>query len=96
MGDTHRRLWKVRPRRLIGRKSLGISFGRFLDGERSLLGVSPVKIVPAGGFCNGLYQERLGARTSRGAFVIVPEARRSLRRAVVVIVDRFALQMKSF
>jgi hypothetical protein len=49
MGDTHNRLWKVCPRIVMGWKSLGILVGRDLEGGRSLLGVSPVRAVPAGG-----------------------------------------------
>lgn len=49
MGDTHRRLWKVWPRIVMGWKSLGIMVERVLEGGRSLLGVSPVRTVPAGG-----------------------------------------------
>jgi hypothetical protein len=70
MGETQRRLWKVEPRRVMGWKSLGISFGRFLEGGRSLLGVSPVKTVPAGGSWIGLYQGRLGVGTLTGALFI--------------------------
>jgi len=55
----------------MGWKSLGISFGRFFEGGKSLLGVSPVKVAPAGGSCIGLNQGRLGVGTLTGDLVIV-------------------------
>jgi hypothetical protein len=51
--------------------------GRYRGG-RSLLGVEPVRTVPAGGDCTGVYHGTFGVPTFSGDLVIVEMRRRRI------------------
>jgi hypothetical protein len=56
---------------VIGSNSLGIVAGRFAEAGISLLGVCPVRMVPAGGSWIGLNHGKLGVPRLAGDLVIV-------------------------